>query len=1065
LNSSSGTLTAAPSPATVQQNVTLSSTFAPGVSPLGGAGAPSGTVTFTSGTTTLGTAKLVLDQATATLQGAGAVTISALPVTGMVTADFNGDGIPDLVFGDNNASELLHVDLGNTPYGNFQVDLTSKLGGNCNAFNNLVAGDLNGDGFADLVMDCYTGGGLIYVYSMLSHGDGTFATPVQITLFNGGGGIQLALKDMNKDGKLDLVAAGQVQGNQCVSNCSGFILFTGNGDGSFTQAVTTSISGFAASNLLLTDIDGDGYPDVVELNNASQGKQSIDIYFSNNATAFGTSAAPVYTPSYSVPLTAYPAAYKFLFAADFNGDGLPDLGTVLTPSGSASVVTALNTSSAGKPSFGALSSLAVNGPVGDIVSADINGDGFSDLMIVLSTNANAAFFEADGKGGFANSYTGLKVTGGTVLDILAADLNSDGYADAVLLAPGQVSANATYQLAAYVTTGKANASLNTTFAQSGTPALTATWPGNINFSGATGKFNLTVNAASSATSLGTSGTPSVYGQPVTFSSTVTSTVATGTPTGTITFLDGSVPLAPPVTMAGGSASLTISTLGVGQHGITAVYSGDTVFGGGPSSLVTQVVNQAQPIITWNPLPATITYGTPLVAGQLNATAATPYSATVPGKFNYTQAAGTVLGAGTQTLNVSFTPTDTADFKTATGTASLTVNQAKPTITWSPPASIVVGTALSAAQLNATATSTLGTVAGSFVYNPAAGAVLPVGANQALAVTFNPTDTLDYTIATGATTITVIPLAVSTVAPASVGLNAAATAVTLNGTGFLPNSVVSINGTPVVTTYNGPTSLSFTVPASYLLTPQTLQIAVNDPTQGQTSAAVTFTVVAPVAAATFTGPPTVQPAQQPSLNFALTAQYPVAITGTVTLSFTSSTGVVDPAIQFASGGTTLTFTIPANSTTTPTLQLQSGTVTGTIACTLVLTAGGQVITPANIQPISITVPPAAPIVTSFTLTRSGNSVTANLIGFSNTRELSQAVFHFGAANGSTINTPDITVPATAIFASWFTNVASQAYGSSFLYTQPFSLSSDQSAVGTVSVTLTNSAGVSTTYTAQ
>jgi hypothetical protein len=58
-----------------------------------------------------------------------------------------------------------------------------------------------------------------------------------------------------------------------------------------------------------------------------------------------------------------------------------------------------------------------------------------------------------------------------------------------------------------------------------------------------------------------------------------------------------------------------------------------------------------------------------------------------------------------------------------------------------------------------------------------------------------------------------------------------------------------------------------------------------------------------------------------------------------------------------------------------------------------------------------------------------------------------------------------VPATAIFASWFTNTASQAYGSSFLYTQPFSLSSDQSAVGTVSVTLTNSAGISTTYTAQ
>ena len=77
------------------------------------------------------------------------------------------------------------------------------------------------------------------------------------------------------------------------------------------------------------------------------------------------------------------------------------------------------------------------------------------------------------------------------------------------------------------------------------------------------------------------------------------------------------------------------------------------------------VNKAVPVITWA-APAAITYGTPLSATQLNATA------NVPGAFVYTPAAGTVLTAGTQTLSVKFTPTDTTDYTTATATQTLTV---------------------------------------------------------------------------------------------------------------------------------------------------------------------------------------------------------------------------------------------------------------------------------------------------------------------------------------------------------------------------------------------------------
>ena len=102
-----------------------------------------------------------------------------------------------------------------------------------------------------------------------------------------------------------------------------------------------------------------------------------------------------------------------------------------------------------------------------------------------------------------------------------------------------------------------------------------------------------------------------------------------------------------------------------------------------------------PTISWSS-PAAISYGAALSSTQLDATAS------VPGTFAYTPAAGSVLKAGTQTLSAVFTPTDTTTYSAATATVQLTVNQATPTITWAAPAAIAQGTALSATQLNATA---------------------------------------------------------------------------------------------------------------------------------------------------------------------------------------------------------------------------------------------------------------------------------------------------------------------------------------------------------------------------
>ena len=168
------------------------------------------------------------------------------------------------------------------------------------------------------------------------------------------------------------------------------------------------------------------------------------------------------------------------------------------------------------------------------------------------------------------------------------------------------------------------------------------------------------------------------------------------------------------------------------------------------ALIVTPASQTTPVVTWPP-PASMVYGAGLSSTQLNA------SASVAGTFTYSPAAGTILNAGSTTLQVNFTPTNTTLYRSASLATTIQVTQAPPVITWTAPASIVAGTALSAAQLNASAS-----VPGTFSYSPAAGAVLGAG-TATLAVTFTPTNTTDYTTQTAAVPITVTPVVTGPVA--------------------------------------------------------------------------------------------------------------------------------------------------------------------------------------------------------------------------------------------------------------------------------------------------------------
>jgi hypothetical protein len=185
-----------------------------------------------------------------------------------------------------------------------------------------------------------------------------------------------------------------------------------------------------------------------------------------------------------------------------------------------------------------------------------------------------------------------------------------------------------------------------------------------------------------------------------------------------------------------------AVLSVGSHTLTATFTPDDPADYTTATTATTlVVAPESPIVTWSS-PSPIVYGTALGSAQLDATA------NVPGSFSYAPARGTVLGAGTQTLSVTFTPDDSTDYGSVTATATIVVDRATPAITWGTPAPIVYGAALGPSQLDATAD-----VPGRFAYTPGAGTV-PGAGIRTLTATFTPTDAVDYATVTVTTTITV-----------------------------------------------------------------------------------------------------------------------------------------------------------------------------------------------------------------------------------------------------------------------------------------------------------------------
>ena len=140
---------------------------------------------------------------------------------------------------------------------------------------------------------------------------------------------------------------------------------------------------------------------------------------------------------------------------------------------------------------------------------------------------------------------------------------------------------------------------------------------------------------------------------------VATTNASTTPTLTAT----------PATVCTISGTTVTMIKGTGTCKVTAAWAADDVYKAATATGTT-TAEKVVSVVTWA-TPAPIAYGTALSATQLDATANG-----IPGTFVYTPASGKVLEAGTQSLSVKFTPTDTTDYTTVTGTTvALAVNPA------------------------------------------------------------------------------------------------------------------------------------------------------------------------------------------------------------------------------------------------------------------------------------------------------------------------------------------------------------------------------------------------------
>jgi Bacterial Ig-like domain (group 3)/Bacterial Ig domain len=154
---------------------------------------------------------------------------------------------------------------------------------------------------------------------------------------------------------------------------------------------------------------------------------------------------------------------------------------------------------------------------------------------------------------------------------------------------GSISVTASGSAGCAAAASFGSGSCDLVFSTNGTPTITASYPGDANFNSSSDNEPHTVKGATS-TSLVSSANPSTSGDDVTFTAHVTATSGSGSPSGTVRFFDGVTQIGQSALNGAGNAALTLNSLAVGSHSITAGYLGSTSFDVSTSPAVTQQVD-------------------------------------------------------------------------------------------------------------------------------------------------------------------------------------------------------------------------------------------------------------------------------------------------------------------------------------------------------------------------------------------------------------------------------------------------------------------------------------------
>jgi len=329
---------------------------------------------------------------------------------GLAAADFNGDGIQDLVYWWGAFSILK-----GTGDGSFIAGAQYQLAGNSYALALAVA-DLNHDGKPDFAV---TTANPASVAVFLGKGDGTFEAPLNTSAPAGLG--KLVAGDFNGDGKLDLAV---IESTANSGLADAVLIFLGHGDGTFASPVAYP-AGPVASSIAVGDFNGDGKLDLAITNAGSQidpqtGGVSLLLGKGDGTFSAGTSITLRFA------IAAFPAfgGPDRLVVADFNRDGKLDLAITSDEIAELAILLGRGDGSFQAPAIYPIDARNV------MAVADLNGDKIPDLIV---SGEVTGYLLGNGDGTFQ---PGVSVTSQTG-PLITADFNGDGKSDLAL--PGVVT--------------------------------------------------------------------------------------------------------------------------------------------------------------------------------------------------------------------------------------------------------------------------------------------------------------------------------------------------------------------------------------------------------------------------------------------------------------------------------------------------------------------------------------------------------------------------------------------------------------------------------------------------